>query len=60
MLYPALSGCLGKKGGETEELLNRKVGLCPIFMHSPALLQSFLDRSKVHCYSRWWPCKDDF
>lgn len=59
-LYPALSGYFGEKGGDTEELLNRKVGLSPIFMNCLALIQSFLDTQKVYCHSQGWPCKDDF
>lgn len=52
LLYLALSGCFGEKGGETEELLNRKVCLSPIFMNSPALIQSLLDTRKVHGHEK--------
>lgn len=41
-LYPAL-GYFGEKGGDTGELLNRKVGLSPIFMNCLALIHSFLE-----------------
>lgn len=52
-LYPALSGYFGEKGGDTEELLNRKAGLSPIFMNCLALIQfprytdSVLPQSRV-------------
>lgn len=49
---------LGERG-ETEELLNRIVGLSPIFMNS-TLIQCFLDTGKVLRQGRWWLWKYNF